>query len=75
MKNYCFENENFYLDLKDVHKYGSAKFQPNMLFSSQEMPTKIAAEEKKGGGRRKKGGKKVGKRIGDQIEGRDASSS
>ncbi len=24
----------FYLDMKHVHKYGSAKFQPNTLFSS-----------------------------------------
>ncbi len=40
----------FYLDLKHVHKYGSAKFQPNPLFSSQQMATEHAesvAEEKK----------------------------
>ncbi len=29
----------FYLALKHVHKYGSAKFQPNALFSSQQMAT------------------------------------
>ncbi len=34
----------FYLDLKHVHKYGSAKFQPNPLFSSQQMATKHADE-------------------------------
>ncbi len=28
---------HFYLDLKHVHKYGSAKFQPNQLFSSPPM--------------------------------------
>ncbi len=41
----------FYLDLKHVHKYGSAKFQPNRLFSSQQMYTEhaesVAEEEKK----------------------------
>ncbi len=37
----------FYLDLKHIHKYGSAKFQPNLLFSSQQMATESAAEEKK----------------------------
>ncbi len=40
----------FYLDLKHVHKYGSAKFQPNPIFSSQQMATESAesvAEEKK----------------------------
>ncbi len=37
----------FYLDLKHVHKYGSAKFQPNPLFSSQQMATENAVEEKK----------------------------
>ncbi len=49
------ENERtekiFYLDLKHVHKYGSAKFQPNPLFSSQQMGTEH-------GGRRKKTKKK-----------------
>ncbi len=29
----------FYLDLKHVPKYGSAKFQPNPIFSSQQMAT------------------------------------
>ncbi len=40
----------FYLDLKHVHKYGSAKFQPNPFFTSQQMATEHAesvAEEKK----------------------------
>ncbi len=40
----------FYLDLKLVHKYGCAKFQPNPLFSSQQTATEHAesvAEEKK----------------------------
>ncbi len=46
----------FYLDLKHVHKYGCAKFQPNPLFSSQQMGTEHA------GGKKKK--KKVGKPIG-----------
>ncbi len=54
----------FYLDLKHVHKYGSAKFQPNPLFSSQQTAIDHAesvAEEKK----KKK--KKVGKNIGDPV--------
>ncbi len=42
----------FYLDLKHVHKYGSAKFQPETLFSSQQMGTEHA------GGRKKKKQKK-----------------
>ncbi len=49
MKNARTKNI-FYLDLKHVHKYGCAKFQPNPTFSSQQMPTKSAesvAEEKK----------------------------
>ncbi len=37
------ENEHteniFYLDLKHVHKYVCAKFQPNPLFSSQQTAT------------------------------------
>ncbi len=40
----------FYLDLKYVHEYGSAKFHPNPIFSSQQMATESAesvAEEKK----------------------------
>ncbi len=36
----------FYLNLKHVPKYGSAKFQPNQSFSSQQMATESAAEEK-----------------------------
>ncbi len=49
MKNARTKNI-FYLDLKHVHKYGCAKFQPNPTFSSQQMPTESAesvAEEKK----------------------------
>ncbi len=45
MENERTENI-FYLDLKHFHKYGCAKFQPNPLFSSQQMATKSAAEEK-----------------------------
>ncbi len=48
----------FYLDLKHVHKYGSAKFQPNPLFFSRQMGTEHA------GGRKKK---KVCKPIGDPV--------
>ncbi len=40
-----------YLDLKHVHKYGSAKFEPSPIFSSQQMATKsaksVAGEKKK----------------------------
>ncbi len=50
MENERTENI-FYPDLKHVHKYGSAKFQPNLLFSSQQMGTEH-------GGRRKKKKKK-----------------
>ena len=49
----------FYLNLTHVHKYGSAKFQPNPLFSSQQTATEHAeslAEEKK-----------VGKPIGNPV--------
>ncbi len=59
----------FYLDLKHVHKYVCAKFQPNPLFSSQQMATESAAEEKKKKNKKKK---KVGKPIGDPVGGRDA---
>ncbi len=45
------ENERtkniFYLDLKHVHKYDCAKFQPNPLFFSSKTATESAAEEKK----------------------------
>ena len=37
----------FYLDLKHVHKYGSAKFQHNLLFSSQQMGTEHVGIRKK----------------------------
>ncbi len=46
MKNYRTQ-PIFYLDLKHVHKYGSAKFQPNPLFSSQQMATESVADEQK----------------------------
>ncbi len=48
MKN-DFSQTIFYLGLKHIHKYVSAKFQPNPLFSSQQMATEHAesvAEEK-----------------------------
>ncbi len=48
MENERPENINIlYLDLKHVHKYVCAKFQPNPLFSSQQTATKSAAEETK----------------------------
>ncbi len=46
MENERTENI-FYLDLKHVNKYGSAKFQPNPLFSSQQMGTEHAGGRKK----------------------------
>ncbi len=63
MENERTENI-FYLNLKHVHKYGSAKFQPNPLFSSQQMGTEH------GGGRKTKNKtkkKKFGKPIGDPV--------
>ncbi len=54
MKNYRTKTI-FYLTLKHVHKYGSAKYEPNLLFSSQQIATESVAEEKK---RRKKQKKK-----------------
>ncbi len=60
MENELTENI-FYLDLKPVHKYGCAKFQPNLLFSSPQMATEGAAEKKKtlpGGKKRTKKKKK-----------------
>ncbi len=45
MENERTENI-FYLDLKHVHEYGCAKFQPNPLFSSPQMATEGAAEKK-----------------------------
>ena len=53
MENERTENI-FYLNLKHVHKYGSAKFQPNPLFSSQQTATESAAEEQKKKKRTKK---------------------
>ncbi len=61
----------FYLNLKHVHKYGCAKFQPNPLFSSQQTTTESAAEEQKKKEPQKKK-KKVGKPIGDPVGGQDA---
>ncbi len=72
------ENERtdniFYLDLKHVHKYGCAKFQPNPLPSSQQTSTESVAEEKSAAEEKKKRTKKkkVGKPIGDPFGGRDA---
>ena len=63
----------FHLDLKHVHTYGSAKFQPNPLFSSQQMATEhaesVAEENKKQKTKTKrtKRTKKVGKPIGDPV--------
>ncbi len=65
MENERTENI-FHRDLKHIHKYGCAKFQPNPLFSSQQTATESAAEEKK---------KKVCKPIGDPVGGRDAPNS
>ncbi len=52
------ENERteiiFYLNLKHVHKYVSAKFQPNPLFSSQQTATESATEEQKKKNKKKK---------------------
>ncbi len=50
----------FYLDLKHVHKYGSAKFQPSPLVSSQQTATESVAEEQQ---KANKKNKKVGKPI------------
>ncbi len=57
MENERTENI-FYLNLKHVHKYGSAKFHPNPLFSSQQMGTEH------GGGKKKKFGKPIGDPVG-----------
>ncbi len=54
----------FYLDLKHVHKYGSAKFQPNPLFTSQQMAMEHAESVAK---EKKKKKKKVCKPIGDPV--------
>ncbi len=56
----------FYLDLKHVHTYACAKFQPNLLFCSEQTGTESAAEEKEKRTtphhhhQKKKGGKPVG---------------
>ncbi len=46
MENERTENI-FYLNLKHDHKYGSAKFQPNPLFSAQQMGTEHGGGTKK----------------------------
>ncbi len=73
MENERTENI-FYLDLKHVHKYGSEKFQPNPLFSSQQMGTEHAGGRKKKEKKKEKTNKnkqtnkqKVGKPIGDPV--------
>ncbi len=57
----------FYLDLKHVHKYGSAKYQPNPLFSSQQMGTEHAGGRKKTNKKKEQQTKKVSKPIGDPV--------
>ena len=65
------ENERtencFYL--KHVHKYGSAKFQPNPLY---KRPPKVWRKKKNKKRTTKRTKKKVGKPIGDPVIGRDA---
>ena len=58
----------FYLDLKNVHKYGCAKFQPNPSYSSQQTATEGAAEKKT----LPSGKKKSATPLGDPVSGRDA---
>ncbi len=60
MENERTENI-FYLNLKHVRKCGSAKFQPNPLFSSQQMGTEH------GGGRKKTKNKKKTKKKSRQT--------
>ncbi len=62
----------FYLKPKHVHKYGSAKFQPNSLFSSQQIATERVAGDQKKKRKKKEKKKKVAKPIGDPVRGRDA---
>ncbi len=42
--------KSFYLDMKHVHQYSCATFQPNLIFSSQQMtkesPASVAEEKK-----------------------------
>ena len=71
MENERTENI-FYLNLKHVHKYGSAKFQPNSLFSSQQIATERVAGDQKKKRKKKEKKKKVAKPIGDPVRGRDA---
>ena len=59
MENERTENI-FYLDLKHVHKYGCAKFQPNPLFSHNKRPPKV---------RRKKKNKKKNKKSRQPLKG------
>ncbi len=57
MENERTENI-FYIDLKHVHKYDCAKFQPNPLFSSQQTATESVVEEKSAAEEKKKNKKK-----------------
>ncbi len=53
MKTYCTKTICYH-DQKHVHKYGSAKYQPNLLSSSQQMAIKSVAEEQKNPKKNKK---------------------
>ncbi len=46
MENERTENI-FYLDLKHVHKYGCAKFQPIRCFLHNKQPPKVRRKKKK----------------------------
>ncbi len=59
---------SFYLDLNHVHKYGSAKFQPNPLFCSKQMATEKVSKPIGDISHPNK----VRKPIGDPVEGWDA---
>ena len=56
-----------YLDLKHVYKYGSAKFQSNALFSSQQMATEHAKSGVEEKSQQQQQQQKVGKPIGDPV--------
>ncbi len=64
MENERTENI-FYLDLKHVHKYGCAEFEPNP-FSSAQMATEGAAEKKNPTRWKKKNKKKKRKKVSGQ---------
>ncbi len=68
MKNDCTKII-FYLNMKNVYKNGSAKFQHNLNFSSWQM--KVQKVWWKKTRKKKKKKKKVGKPIGDPVGGRD----